>query len=270
MTLEEVFKDISEIEGVEAVEIITNMHVPEWPNPRIITWRKYKKFLNDLGLKIASYSEYMDSEILSNRSLTLQEQVEMIQEYIARASLMEADVMRIEQPPRTREDFMRGGEDARWHGAGPYVLSSDWAIKGLNMIAPTCEEYGVKLCLEIHAPSDPRWHLDLMKQVDTKWIGLCPDFGTWATKPTAYSGWGWGTLADFKECIPYTFHVHAKCFVFDENGDEPAIPFNKLIPALVEGGYKGYISTEFENWYVTDDDCRIGNRKAVALIKKYL
>ena len=270
MTREEVLKDISEIDGVEAIELIANMHFSEWPNPRIMTWKHYKKLINDLGLKVGCYSEYMDTEILAFRSATLDEQVEMIQECIARAHLMGADVLRIEQPPRSRDDFMRGGDESDWHGAGPYVLSSQVGRQTLERIVPTCEEYGVRVCFEMHAPTNPKWYLDFMKHVDKKWIGLCPDFSTWATKQPAYSGWGWGTLEDFRQCIPYSFHVHAKCLSFDEKGEEPAIPFGPLITALKEAGYPGYISAEFAGWYVVDYDCRKTTRSAVALIKKYL
>jgi sugar phosphate isomerase/epimerase len=54
------------------------------------------------------------------------------------------------------------------------------------------------------------------------------------------------------EIIPHVVHVHGKFFYIDESGDEPSIPHEEILRVLVEGGYTGYISSEWEGWHWDD------------------
>lgn len=53
----------------------------------------------------------------------------------------------------------------------------------------------------------------------------------------------WAEIGD------YIVHVHGKFFEIDENGDEPAVPYPELIQVLVDVGYDGFISSEWEGWH---------------------
>ncbi|MBP1609580.1 MAG: uncharacterized protein H6Q04_1815 [Acidobacteria bacterium] len=45
--------------------------------------------------------------------------------------------------------------------------------------------------------------------------------------------------------MPYIFHAHCKFWnVTDELTDE-SIPFEEIIPVLIQGGYDGYVSSEY-------------------------
>ncbi len=60
----------------------------------------------------------------------------------------------------------------------------------------------------------------------------------------------WGSLghsepAALAEIMPYIVHMHGKFFSM-ANGDEPDIRFEETVRALVAGGYKGWISSEYE------------------------
>jgi len=50
-----------------------------------------------------------------------------------------------------------------------------------------------------------------------------------------------------KWLIPYTVHIHAKCYEFpDDLSDEHSIPYSEIVPVLARGGYTGYLSSEYE------------------------
>jgi Xylose isomerase-like TIM barrel len=53
----------------------------------------------------------------------------------------------------------------------------------------------------------------------------------------------------WKEILPDVVHVHGKFFDIDGGGREPVVPMEELIGVLVEGGYAGYISSEYEGWH---------------------
>ncbi|MGP9606209.1 C-glycoside deglycosidase beta subunit domain-containing protein [Glutamicibacter sp. 287] len=48
------------------------------------------------------------------------------------------------------------------------------------------------------------------------------------------------------EIMPQIFHVHAKFYDIDEQGNEPAIDYPELVRVFVDGGYRGYWSSEWE------------------------
>jgi sugar phosphate isomerase/epimerase len=54
---------------------------------------------------------------------------------------------------------------------------------------------------------------------------------------------------DWLEIMPWIRHVHGKFFGIDEQGEEPSVPVRDLITLLVENGYSGAISSEYEGWH---------------------
>lgn len=48
------------------------------------------------------------------------------------------------------------------------------------------------------------------------------------------------------EIMDRIIHVHCKFYDFNADGFEPSIPYEELLPVFVEGGYRGYMSSEWE------------------------
>jgi sugar phosphate isomerase/epimerase len=46
--------------------------------------------------------------------------------------------------------------------------------------------------------------------------------------------------------MPYILHVHGKFWEMLPDNTEYSIPYEEVIPVLVEGGYEGYLSSEYE------------------------
>ena len=51
---------------------------------------------------------------------------------------------------------------------------------------------------------------------------------------------------EWADIMPQILHVHAKFYDIDENGQEPAIDYPELVRVFVDGGYRGYWSSEWE------------------------
>jgi sugar phosphate isomerase/epimerase len=63
------------------------------------------------------------------------------------------------------------------------------------------------------------------------------------------------------ELMPKVVHVHGKFYEIDEQGNEPSIDHETIMDVLVQAGYTGYISSEWEGHAYTDavsgwDMCR--------------
>ena len=46
--------------------------------------------------------------------------------------------------------------------------------------------------------------------------------------------------------MPYVFHVHAKFWDMTDDLTDPHIPYDAVVAALVDGGYRGSLSSEYE------------------------
>ena len=57
-------------------------------------------------------------------------------------------------------------------------------------------------------------------------------------------------LKDVMDCI---FYIHGKFYYLDNDEHDPCIPYETLIHALVENGYKGCIASEFEGHHFYSD-----------------
>ncbi len=51
---------------------------------------------------------------------------------------------------------------------------------------------------------------------------------------------------DLAPLVPYTYHVHAKCFGITDELTDYSIPYDEILPVLVQGGYNGYLDSEYE------------------------
>lgn len=69
----------------------------------------------------------------------------------------------------------------------------------------------------------------------------------------AFSMNGRQEVAAWKEIIPQTVHLHGKFYGFDEAGDEPSIDYAAILNVFYEGGYKGYVASEYEGTAFTDE-----------------
>jgi hypothetical protein len=68
---------------------------------------------------------------------------------------------------------------------------------------------------------------------------------------------------EWLDIMPQMVHVHAKFFDIDENGDEPAMDIPRIVRQFVEGGYTGYLSSEWEGHAFAD----IGEADPINLVK---
>lgn len=55
------------------------------------------------------------------------------------------------------------------------------------------------------------------------------------------------------EIMPQVVHIHGKFYHFDESGSESSIPYEEILPVFIEGGYNGYMSSEWEGHFFSDD-----------------
>lgn len=61
-------------------------------------------------------------------------------------------------------------------------------------------------------------------------------------------------LRNWLEIMPQVVHIHGKFYDVDDAGQDGSIDYDAILPIFVEGGYQGYISSEWEGHQVSDGD----------------
>lgn len=106
---------------------------------------------------------------------------------------------------------------------------------------------------------DERWHTLRPNEYDTQeqieaFIALATSMGApvgHAINLTVFAIGihGRGDPQDWLEIMDEVVHVHAKFFHVTEDGEEPAVPLRELVEVFIRGGYRGYLSSEYEGWH---------------------
>lgn len=52
----------------------------------------------------------------------------------------------------------------------------------------------------------------------------------------------------WRDLLRYVVHTHVKLFESDADGRDPCIAYDELLPMLLESGYDGVLSWEYEGW----------------------
>ncbi len=68
----------------------------------------------------------------------------------------------------------------------------------------------------------------------------------------ALSMFGTKAPEDWLELMPRTVHIHGKFYGFDENGNESSIDYGRIVKVFRDGGFQGFMSSEWEGHAFTD------------------
>lgn len=71
------------------------------------------------------------------------------------------------------------------------------------------------------------------------------------------------------EHMPYIIHCHGKFYEMDDNNEETTLDYPGILAALVEGGYNGYMSAEYEGSPINGDTFE-PFRRYQKMLDKYL
>lgn len=69
---------------------------------------------------------------------------------------------------------------------------------------------------------------------------------------------------EWLDIMPQIFHVHAKFYDIGPDGEEPAMDIPRIVKQFVDGGYVGYLSSEWEGHAFLD----LGEADPIDLVKK--
>ena len=136
-----------------------------------------------------------------------------------------------------------------------------WVVETMK---PACEysgKKGITLGIEDHegVTQNADVCLEIMHRVDSPYAGINLDITNFKATPTE------DAYAQIKACIPYATHSHIR----DHFADGSPVDMDRVWRMFAEGGYKGYMSAEYEG----KEDAMTGVPKLMdkikALCRKY-
>ncbi|MDR1503539.1 MAG: sugar phosphate isomerase/epimerase [Prevotella sp.] len=147
--------------GITGVELLGQMYFRECPDVNIEDVASWKKMMWRYGTKTVAHDFFIDKTMFKGRNLTIRESLKVIENHIKFAKAIDCPIIRV------------GG-----------TFNSEL----FRMAAPLCEDYGIKLGVEIHAGTSS-WVLpsiqeliSVIKQANSPYLGIIPDMGMFQTK----------------------------------------------------------------------------------------
>jgi sugar phosphate isomerase/epimerase len=132
-----------------------------------------------------------------------------------------------------------------------------WCVE---LMKPACEyagKKGITLGIEDHGGITAKAStiLEILKRVDSPYAGINLDITNFKEDP----------YPQIQSCIPYATHTHIR----DAFENHEAVDLDRVFKMFADGGYKGYMSAEYEG----SEDAMTGVPKLIdkirALCKKY-
>ncbi len=91
--------------------------------------------------------------------------------------------------------------------------------------------------------------------------GTLPDFGNFRIEGDE----SYNRYRGMTELMPFAKAVSAKSNVFDEDGNERNIDYEKVLRIVLDAGYRGYVGIEYEGTELSEPD---GIRATKALLER--
>jgi sugar phosphate isomerase/epimerase len=255
MTLEDCLADVADL-GATGVEILADTHIAGYPVPSSGWIDHWHVLLERYALTPTCYSSWLDTRLRKDRGLTLDEAAAILLRDLELAHRLGFTIVR----PKLGVVSLDLVPDPIWRAT-------------IERALPQAEEWGIRIAPEIHAPTPLRSkivddYLDLARQ--TPHFGLLVDTGIFqnAERSGTHSDsrFIFGNPApelaaqvaremskpmnedprDLVDLMPYVFHVHAKFWDMTDELTDPHVPYDAVVKALVESGYRGSLSSEYE------------------------
>lgn len=244
MDLRDIFEDIRDLGKGMGLEILSNTHIENYPNPSEEWFQAWDTMIKEYDLVPVEYGHWVDSRLYKGRELSVKESVSMLERDFNLASRLGFKILRTKL------------------GVIDDTLTpvSNWR-EFISQALPLAERYDVRMCPELHSPTLLKSrmvddYVEFIEKTGTRHFGLNVDFGIFQTGDNTLVGFGpndfvgppcdHSPVEDIVPLLSYVFCCHAKFMRMDEHFNEVVIPYESIIRTLAEHQWDGYMLSEYE------------------------
>ncbi len=262
-TLEDCFEDVHDMDA-HGIEILANTHIENYPYPTDEWVEKWFRLCDKYEVIPVEYGNWIDSHVLGDRDLTTEESYEMLVRDIYLAHKLGFQVMRTKMP--VIDDKLRPVKNWR---------------EIIKMALPLAEKFDIKMCPEIHTPTNLKSdmvadYVAFIKETGTKNFGLNIDFSVFRTEFGEHDyrdpNYTPNAPEDLIPLLPYIYCCHAKFINVNDEFEETTIPYKEIIQVLKDHNWDGYLLSEYEGADKYDPGYEVGQtlRRQHIMMKKYI
>ncbi|MBA7483157.1 hypothetical protein ES707_18668 [subsurface metagenome] len=152
--------------------------------------------------------------------------------------------------------------------AGSYDEQMKLAADGLCRLVEFGDQHDINVIVENHGglSSNGQWLTGVMKMVDHPRCGTLPDFGNFRISEEEE----YDRYKGVEELMPYAKAVSAKSNDFDENGNETATDYLRMMKIVLDAGYRGYVGIEYEGPNLSASEGIIATKKLLERVREQL
>ena len=131
-------------------------------------------------------------------------------------------------------------------GRGTQEEVADAAITSLTELSQFAADYRISVIVENHGgySSDGNWLSSVIGNVGMVNCGTLPDFGNFVID--RQTGEEYDKYVGTRQLMAFAKGVSAKSHDFDEQGNETAKDYYRLLKIVKDAGFRGYIGIEYE------------------------
>lgn len=228
------------------IEILGEGHVENYPNPSNQWVDNWFKLLAKYNLEPTNFGSWIDTRLHPGKTIDAKTGAAMLERDLKLANLLGFKFVR----PKIGVVSSELDPDPIWEEAVERNLQ---LAQDLHLV----------ICPEIHSPTPIKHpvvdgYINLIERTGTKNFGLLIDTGifqdrpiplrpgeTKETRPAFLDGIAVDPN-DLLDVIDYVVFVQAKFHDINEDLQDQNIPWHSVLKVLKEGGYNGYLSSEYE------------------------
>ncbi len=281
MTLEDCIA-VSAKMGAMGIESIAEQMMPGFPNLSDTFYAQWHGWMAQYGTTPTCHDMFLDTKKYKGRLLTEDEMLESVVRDLKHANRLGCTVMRcivttppeimVKAAPYAKEYNVRMGIEIH----APFNFDHEWILRHLDAFEKANSAYlGIIPDMGIFEKRFPRVRSDRYVRQ-----GAHPHIVQYISDVYARTGEKSGLIEDVKKMggnaldvamandishmtfvnprrlldyMPLIFHIHAKFYEMLEDYTEYSIPYADIVAVLIEGGYTGYLSSEYEgNRHIQD------------------
>lgn len=282
LTLEQCIAEVAKT-GATGIELLPEQMINGFPNISDDFAKQWNEWMEKYKVEPVAYDAFLETKLFSNRLLTKTESIDMMKRDLNLASKLGFKVLRtlVSTPLEVIKETISYAEEKNVKIAlevhSPFTFGTPWFEERLAYIKESGTKwFGIMPDLGIFvkrmAPVMEQWHIrhgatpEIVKLVSDNYFNGVDKQETYQMvlnmKEANEIDKKYAQLAThfvftdpnlLLENIDYIMHVHGKFYEINEIYEEPSIPYLDIISKLKEGGYEGYINSEYEgNRHIQD------------------